>query len=65
MQVFINKVAHALPTGATLSDAIALLEAKPPFAVAVNMQFVPKTQYGQHTLQAQDQVEIISPVTGG
>ena len=65
MQVFINKVAHVLPPEATLAKAIALIEAKPPFAVAVNLQFVPKTHYAQYLLQAQDQVEIISPVTGG
>jgi sulfur carrier protein len=65
MHVVINKVDHTLPTGATLADAIALIQAKPPFAVAVNLQFVPKTHYAQYLLQAQDQVEIISPVTGG
>ena len=65
MQVFINKVAHELPSGASLSDAIELIQAKPPFAAAVNTQFVPKAQYAVHPLHAHDHVEIISPVTGG
>ncbi|MBI2747469.1 MAG: sulfur carrier protein ThiS [Burkholderiales bacterium] len=65
MNVIINKQEHVLPTGATLADAVAAIEAKPPFAAAVNTQFVPKTQYAQHTLNENDRVEIISPVTGG
>lgn len=65
MKVIINKQEHVLPTGATLADAVAAIEAKPPFAAAVNTQFVPKTQYAQRALQDGDRVEIISPVTGG
>ncbi|QKO21857.1 sulfur carrier protein ThiS [Rhodoferax sp. BAB1] len=65
MKVIINKHEHELPAGATLLDAITAIEAKPPFAAAVNTQFVPKTQYSQQPLQDGDRVEIISPVTGG
>jgi len=65
MKVIINKQEHVLPTGATLADAVAAIEARPPFAAAVNTQFVPKTQYAQHVLNEGDRVEIISPVTGG
>ena len=65
MKVFINKNPHELAQGATLADAIAAIEAKPPFAAAVNLQFVPNTQYVQHRLQADDRIDIISPVTGG
>ncbi|KRI00517.1 sulfur carrier protein ThiS [Curvibacter sp. PAE-UM] len=65
MNVIINKQEHVLPTGATLADAVAAIEAKPPFAAAVNTRFVPKTQYSQQPLQDGDRVEIISPVTGG
>lgn len=65
MKVTINKHAHELAGNATLLDAIAAIEAKPPFAAAVNTQFVPKTQYAQQTLNEGDRIEIISPVTGG
>jgi len=65
MKILINKQEHELPERATLLDAIAAIEAKPPFAAAVNTQFVPKTHYAQQTLHAGDRVEIISPVTGG
>lgn len=65
MQVFINKNAHELAEGATVADAIAAVDAKQPFAAAVNTQFVPRTQYAAHRLKEGDRVEIISPVTGG
>jgi sulfur carrier protein len=65
MKVIINKIERELADGATLIDAIAAIEAKPPFAAAVNTQFVSRTQYGQQMLQAGDRIEIISPVTGG
>jgi sulfur carrier protein len=65
MQVLINKQEHELAEGATLLDAIAAIEAKPPFAAAINTQFVPKSQYAQQSLREGDRIDIISPVTGG
>ena len=65
MQVFINKTTPEMAEGATLADAVALVQARPPFAAAVNLQFVPNTQYTQKLLQPDDRIDIISPVTGG
>jgi sulfur carrier protein len=65
MKVLINKNPFELLPGATLADAIAAIGARPPFAAAVNLQFIPKKQYAQHPLQDQDRIDIISPVTGG
>ena len=65
MQVFINKTTHEMAEGATLADAVALVQARPPFAAAVNLQFVPNTQYAKRLLVAQDRIDIILPVTGG
>lgn len=65
MNILINQHPHELPEGATLAEAIAAIEARPPFAAAVNLQFVPKTRYAQTALQPGDRVEIIAPVTGG
>jgi sulfur carrier protein len=42
-----------------------MIEARPPYAVAVNLQFVPKTLHAEYILHENDQVEIIAPVTGG
>jgi sulfur carrier protein len=48
-----------------LADAVQCVGISPPFAAAVNLQFVPKTQYASHVLQPNDQIELISPITGG
>jgi len=65
MNVIINQNRHTLPEGATLADAIDLLQARAPFAAAVNLQFVPQTRYNQTRLQDDDRIDIIAPVTGG
>lgn len=65
MQVLINLQPHELPKGASVADALAAMQATPPFAVAVNTVFVPAPQHPCHLLQAGDKVEVISPVTGG
>lgn len=65
IQVLINQVPHELPAHATLADAVQRVGITPPFAAAVNMQFVPKTLYANHVLQPHDQIELIAPITGG
>ena len=65
LQVLINQAPHTLPQGATLADAVALAGIQPPFAAAVNLQFVPRGQYAQHALTNHDKIELISPITGG
>ena len=65
MNVFINQLPHEMAEGATLADAVTLLQARPPFAAAVNLQFIPNTQYEQRVLHANDRIDIIAPVTGG
>jgi len=65
MKVWINQREYELPEGATLADAVAALAAQPPFAAAVNTQFVPRSQYAAQPLREGDRIEIISPVTGG
>ncbi|MBS0454991.1 MAG: sulfur carrier protein ThiS [Proteobacteria bacterium] len=65
MKVLINDTPHELAQDARLPDALAAIQATPPFAVAVNRQFVPRSQYTQCELQADDRIEVIRPVTGG
>lgn len=65
MRVLINQAAYELPNAASVAEAVAAAAARPPFAVAVNLRFVPRTQYESVTLHADDRVEIVSPVTGG
>lgn len=65
LQVTINQQPQALPAGATLSDAIARIGILPPFAAAVNLQFVPRAQHATHPLRDGDRIELIAPITGG
>ena len=65
MRVIVNQVAYELPSKSMVSDALALINAKPPYAVAVNLTFVPKTKHAEFVLNENDQIEIIAPVTGG
>ena len=67
LQVRINDRPHTLPAPATLADALALAAeiATPPFAVAVNRVFVPRSAYRAQVLAEGDRIEVIRPVTGG
>jgi sulfur carrier protein len=65
MRILANQIPRELPANSRITDLLAMIEAKPPYAVAVNLQFVPKTRHAEYILQDNDQVEIIAPVTGG
>jgi sulfur carrier protein len=61
----VNQVEYELPSQSMISDVLSLIDARPPYAVAVNLNFVPKNQHGEFMLNENDQVEVIAPVTGG
>ena len=65
MQVLINDTPHTLPEPATVADALVAMNAMPPYAVAVNREFVPRSAYAAHALKNDDRLEVIRPVTGG
>ena len=65
MRIIANQIPRELPSDSCITDLLTVIEAKPPYAVAVNLQFVPKTRHAEYILQENDQVEIIAPVTGG
>lgn len=65
MQVRINQIARELPDTSSLAQALEYAGFTPPFAVAVNLQFIPKNQYDATALKEGDEIEVISPITGG
>ena len=65
MRIIANQIPRELPSNSRITDLLTMIEAKPTYAVAVNLQFVPKTRHAEYILQENDQVEIIAPVTGG
>lgn len=65
LTVTLNAQSFSLPAGASLADAVQASGVTPPFAAAVNLQFVPKNQYATRLLNSGDRIELISPITGG
>jgi sulfur carrier protein len=65
MQILINQKPHEVSEQMTLDGIPLLVDAKPPFAIAVNKVFVPKNQYQETIVRENDVIEIISPITGG
>ena len=65
MHITVNLKPCELPQGATVADALAAVQARLPYAVAVNTAFVPAAQHASHPLLDGDRLEVISPVTGG
>ncbi len=65
MQVRINQIARELPDRSSLAQALENAGFTPPFAVAINFQFIPKNQYAATALKDGDEIEVISPITGG
>ena len=65
MKIFINNHPYELPEGATVTDAVAAIQARASFALAVTTSFRPNSRYAARAWQPGDGVEIISPVTGG
>lgn len=65
MNITINQQPVQLPEHASVADAVTQWQAKPPFAVAVNTEFVPKSRHAVHLLHEGDRMEVIAPVTGG
>lgn len=65
MHILVNQVAKEVPHNSTIEDVLVMIDAQPPFAVAINYEFVPKTKHAEEILREGDEMEVISPVTGG
>ncbi|MEX3548339.1 MAG: sulfur carrier protein ThiS [Burkholderia sp.] len=65
MDIQINQQMLTLPDGATVADALAAYQVRPPFAVAVNGAFVARARHTAHTLTAGDRLDVVHPVAGG
>lgn len=66
MRIQLNHLALDTPEGTTLAQLLAEhAPSNTPFAVAINCEFVPKSQYAQRPLHPNDQIELLTPVGGG
>jgi sulfur carrier protein len=64
MKVVFNGKTTQLNTS-NLREFIMGKGAKEPFAVAVNGQFVPRSQCAETELKAGDYIDLLSPIQGG
>ena len=65
MEILLNGRPLALAESATLADAVVVAKIAPPFAAAVNGQFVPRGAHANTILAAGDRIDLVQPVTGG
>ncbi|WP_347555114.1 sulfur carrier protein ThiS [Robbsia sp. KACC 23696] len=65
MDILINQRPFAIDDNANVADALQAFGAKPPFAVAVNGQFVARSRYAAQPLSQNDRLDVVQPVTGG
>ncbi len=63
--IFINDSHLTFDQETTLAEAVQKFEAKPPYVLLVNNQFVPASQHNQTRLSNNDRIEIISAIQGG
>lgn len=50
---------------AELVEILQNLGAKPPFAVAINGEFIPQSLHASTTINEGDSIELLSPIQGG
>lgn len=66
MEIHVNGEARQVAEGARVADLVQAAGLQPGLcAVAVNLDFVPRTAYATTTLQPGDRVEIVTPRQGG
>jgi sulfur carrier protein len=66
MILVINGEKREIKEGANILEVIDSLENKTEFfAVALNKNFIPKTQYAKVNLKENDQLEVVTPHPGG
>jgi sulfur carrier protein len=65
MQIHINDQEFSLSEGASVADALSVFGATPPFAVALNDDFVARGRYPQCHLKPGDRLDVVRPIAGG
>lgn len=66
MRIKVNGKPVECPEGSTLQAYLAAAHQGPgPFAVALNMEFVPRGEYSKILLKSGDDLEIVTPRQGG
>ena len=65
MRLIVNQIEKEVPENSSIDDVLQLIDAQPPFAIAINYEFIPKSKHAETIVQDGDEMEVIAPVTGG
>lgn len=65
MTIVMNGQSIDLPANSTLQNALEQFKPQAPFALMLNQNFIPKSQYGECLLKDGDQIEIVGAIQGG
>jgi len=66
MQIVLNGSAHQLGNPISVAELVASLNlSEKAIAVAVNRQIIPRPDWNEYRLQAQDKVDVVRAIGGG
>ena len=65
MQLIVNDQTIEAPERMSVTDFIQWFKQDGNFAIAVNMEFIPRSLYSETMLKANDRIEIVLPMQGG
>jgi len=66
MHIYLNGEPHEIASTTTLEELLSELEmTQQRIAVEINLNIIPRSQYGQTPLKADDKVEIVRAIGGG
>lgn len=65
MQIEVNNELLNIEKDTSLADFIQSYQKSGNFAVALNMEFVPRSLYVETVLKENDKLEIVEPMQGG
>jgi len=65
MHIEVNNEVVEIEQGLTLAKFLEWYQQTGNFAVAINMEFVPRSLYSERVLNESDKIEIVEPMQGG
>ena len=65
MNVLLNGNAHSIETSCTVGELISMLELEGKFAVEINQNIIPRSEYASTQLNPDDMIEIVNAIGGG
>lgn len=65
MEVLVNGDPHSVEQACTLHQLISKLQIEGKFAVEVNQNIIPRSEYPETQLHTGDKIEIVEAIGGG